>query len=154
MWWRTLMCSGILAIAGLVTPCSGPQCDVDRVVVEFSGEGATNCGAVEGWDENQLFIAARDCIVDATTTGKPFFATVDLPVSDGRILVGYSSDGAAIRRTDYSYAVNQLAGAGPERIAASTCRALVSRGATCDSLRVDLCLTCEAPRDVAVAACR
>ena len=127
--------------------CDGPECDVVAIAAAMAGPEATDCGSVEaGWDDLPTLTAAHDCVAAAQAGGGGFAVTLDQAVADGRIVVAYASDGAAIYRIDYSYAMGFVPPyIDSESISADSCADLRDRGADCGELHDNLCLECVDP---------
>ena len=128
-----------LAVIG----CGGPAYDPALLIAERAPTGADDCGQVDGWGHTPP-APARACVVAALAAPRAFHVLIDAAVADGRIAVGFASDGAAaLFRLDY-HAVYPAIGSTDEDVAWTECSSIDDLGAACSSLNRDLCFDCTA----------
>ena len=112
------------------------------LIAERAGPGAVDCGAAGVWWDDLPPAPARACALDAMAAGAPFFVTIDEGVFDGRLTVGFASDGTTFTKLDYEAAYGMFPGTDSEELRWEACAWLESRGVDCPTLTRDLCLAC------------
>ncbi len=155
----------VAALAALAPACHCVEADPAALIAQRAPVGADACGEV-GWFHDQPtdgFGArrrtdararppvgspepARACVMAALAVGRGFHVLVDAEVADGRIAVGWASDGVGFIRLDYQATYGMYPGTDSEELQWTGCASLESHGAACPTLPLDLCLGCVGPR--------
>lgn len=133
-----------LLVAGLVSgaaACHLAELDPAALVAERTPVGAVACGASSGWSDAPPE-PVRACALDAIARGDAFHAIADAAVFDGRLTVGYASDGARFLKLDYAASYGMFPGTDTEEVRWTVCAGLEPDRADCPTLTRDLCLRC------------